>query len=196
MPEAWRDDNENDTYDSGELFIDSNSDGVHSSENGLFNGPQCQGDNCASSPFVTIRKSVVLITASSNAYYRITNADSSEVLASNFDNTATGASISVPRGDSVRLNFEVSDTAFQTMPFQTNINVSSSVGDLLGGADIEVANTRGTNDPDGFGGNSFQLTLSNNLSADATESEIGDISLSIVSPDNVTTGTSIVVTLE
>ena len=77
MSEAWRDDNENNTYESGEIFLDFNNDQSFTSEDILFNGPQCQGDMCTTTNSLHVRKALTLIMSGSAASYRL------------FDNTTT-----------------------------------------------------------------------------------------------------------
>ena len=199
MSEAWVDNNENRAYDSGEQFIDAvNSDdtslNIFNAADGLFNGPQCQGTNCASSEnnSIIVRKSIVLITSSSGAKYRITDNGTDEVYRSNFDGTATGNNIVIPRGDSLSLQIELSDTADQTLPVGTSIGISSSGATLIGTDAITVLNTIGTSDPDGYGGLDFNIQLFHEL-ADA---DTGELNLSVTSPSGVITSITIPVILQ
>lgn len=90
MSEAWRDDNENSVYDAGETFFDFNNGGDFSTADGKFNGPQCQGANCADESMrsIHVRKAMVLVMASSAAEFILTNASGSVV----YQNSLTGAS--------------------------------------------------------------------------------------------------------
>ena len=143
MSEAWRDDNENFAYDDGERFIDFNNDGEFSGPDGLFNGPQCNGSLCAAEGAneIHVRKSLVMVMASSGALY--------ELSAGNivYENNDTGVSIAIPAiadGSSLTFELDVTDTAFQTMPEGTSINVSSSVGSLDGVTSYTVPDTLGS----------------------------------------------------
>ena len=69
MSEAWRDDNENGIYNQGETFIDFDNNNVFADADGLFNGPQCSGDLCATQASINVRKSLVLIMASGASYW-------------------------------------------------------------------------------------------------------------------------------
>jgi len=191
MPEAWRDDNENYSFDSGELFIDSDNSGDYTIEDSLFNGPQCQ-NGCATAKFSTVRKARVLITSSSNALYRLLDS-SSTVLKSNYE-AATNGQISITRGSSAEFTLEMSDTQFQVLSQGTTINISSSVGELVGGGSFAIANTVGSSDPSAPGTTTVSFTIINNLTPD-DDAVSGALSFSAISPSTITTGNSIVVNL-
>lgn len=149
MSESWRDDNENSVYDNGETFIDFNDDGSFSAADSLFNGPQCQGANCADEAMrnIHVRKSTVLVMASSSAELRLTNGSSTIV----YQDSLTGASIplnDVPNGGSQEFNFYFADTGIpnQTMGFGTTVDVSISAGSLQGQTSLTVGN----NNHEGF----------------------------------------------
>ena len=76
--EAWRDDNENNVRDSFEVFIDYNGDQAFNVADGLFNGPQCNsatGCGTGQARTLHVRKAIVLITATSDALWRVYNGD-------------------------------------------------------------------------------------------------------------------------
>ena len=192
MPEAWRDDNENYTYDVGEVFIDSNNNGIRDIENDLFNGPQCEGTPCADANFITIRKAVRLITSSSRAYIRIVDS-SNNVVFQNYG-TTTSSNIVLARGDSETFTLEVSDTRFQTMPFETGIDLNVSVGDSVGTGSFTVGNTIGSTDPNIPGTFYRSFTIINNLTVD-DEAQIGGLEFSVVTPSGFESSGSLVVQL-
>lgn len=143
MSEAWRDDDENSLYDDGETFIDFNGDGDASPADGLFNGPQCQGDNCAEEAMqsIHVRKALVLVMASSAAETILTNEDGSIV----YQNSLTTDDVSlpdVPNGGRQEFNFYFADTATpnQTMPLGTNVSISISDGEIKGNTEFTVSN--------------------------------------------------------
>jgi len=143
MSEAWRDDNENSVYDNGETFIDFNNDEDFSNADNLFNGPQCQGSNCANQSIrsIHVRKAIRLIMASSDAEYRLTNSSGSVT----YQNSLTGANAELPdvgNGDSQAFSFYFADTGIpsQTMPLGTTVNISSSAGTLQGLTSFTVTN--------------------------------------------------------
>jgi len=145
MSEAWRDDNENDQYDSGEKFIDFNNDEAFSSPDGLFNGPQCDGTLCApeGANEIHVRKSLIMIMSSSNALYILENSDTGADYENN--NTSTSAPLpDIADNSSLSLRLIVQDTAQQTMPAGTTISVSASAGTLLGTTSATVPQTRST----------------------------------------------------
>lgn len=144
MSEAWRDDDEDSIYDLGETFLDFNNDGVFSSADGKFNGPQCQGNNCAAEGkrSIHVRKALKLVMASSGAEYKLTNGTGSITYA----NTLTGYNsplTDVANGESQSFIFSFADTGSpnQTMPFGTTVSISLSSGTIQGQLEYTVANT-------------------------------------------------------
>lgn len=149
MSEAWRDDNENSVHDNGETFIDFNNDQSFSAADSLFNGPQCQGANCATENMqsIHIRKALRLVMASSAAEFKLTNGTGNIV----YDDSLTGANAplsDVPNGGSQEFNFYFADTGTpnQTMPFGTTVGVTLSAGTLQGLTSFIVSN----NSQEGF----------------------------------------------
>lgn len=197
MSEAWVDYNENREYDAGERFIDGVTEGASlesfDEADGKFNGPQCEGSLCASagSRSVIVRKAAILIAASSAAHYRISTVNGT-VIASNFDSSANNQDITIARGGEYGLQIEISDTANQTMPMGTTINITASGATLVGQDSITVANTIGTTDPDGYGGLDFDIRLLNELS----EAETGELNIVITTPGGVVTQATLVIDLQ
>jgi len=144
MSEAWRDDNENSRFDTGETFLDFNNDGSFSTADGKFNGPQCQGANCATENMrsIHVRKALKLVMASSAAEYKLTNGTGGTT----YVNSLTGYNTSlpdIPNGGSQVFIFSFADTGSpnQTMPKGTTVNISLSSGTIQGETDYTVANT-------------------------------------------------------
>lgn len=143
MSEAWRDDNENSRYDNGETFIDFNNDHSFSSADSLFNGPQCQGVNCAAVNMrnIHVRKALRLVMASSTPATKLVNSTSGVTYHDSL--TGTNASLAdVPNGGSQGFNFYFADTGTpnQTMPFGTTVDVALSAGTLAGATSLTVGN--------------------------------------------------------
>lgn len=208
MPEAWRDDNENFVHDIGELFLDNSQDGSgggsYSSRDQLFNGPQCERDevsnSCSDQPFATLRKSVVLITSTSTAEFSLKNTRTGEIIRSSFGEPGSN-SIHLHRDESVELQLSVCDTAFQVMPFETEITVIGDVGKLGGATELIVPSTVGGNasgvdindcEPNG---SKLPFTYTNTLSEN-DERVTGTMVLNIKTPRGVETAVAVNVTLE
>ncbi|NMP32152.1 hypothetical protein HII17_11280 [Thalassotalea sp. M1531] len=144
MSEAWRDDNENTLFDGGETFLDYNNDNAFSAQDGLFNGPQCQGDKCAAqgSQAIHVRKALRMVMASSSALYRLVNSSNTGII---YDSNISGDSLtslpSINDGSVLGLTLQFWDTAFQVMPQDTQVSITSSVGELDGITSFTVANT-------------------------------------------------------
>jgi len=178
MSEAWRDDDEDDQYDSGEKFIDFNNDEAFSAADGLFNGPQCEGALCApeGANEIHVRKSLIMIMSSSSALYILENANTG----TDYENNSTNTSVSLPNiadGSSLSLRVVVRDTALQTMPAGTSISVNASAGTLLGTTSATIPQTRATSA-------SLEFIIQNPTDGDP---ETGVLTVSITSPSGVVT---------
>ncbi|GAA0810762.1 Ig-like domain-containing protein [Colwellia asteriadis] len=157
MSEAWRDDNENSIYDSGEIFIDFNNDNQFNSADGLFNGPQCTGTKCANTQAKTIhtRKAIRLVMASSAAEYRLSNSDYSTI----YNDSITNDVADIPAiadGSTQAFNFDFADTGTpnQIMPAGTTVAIELSAGTLSGQTSYLVGNSNRA----GFSNMSFSIT--------------------------------------
>ena len=189
MSEAWRDDNENSIHDNGEIFIDFNNDQSFSSADSLFNGPQCQGTNCAKENMqsIHIRKALRLVMASSSAEFKLTNGTGSIV----YDDSLTGANTplsDVPNGGSQEFNFYFADTGTpnQTMPFGTTVDVTLSAGLLQGLTSFSVSN----NNQEGFSHMNFFV-----VQEAGSEPQTAILTLTITSPNGVITSLNREITL-
>jgi hypothetical protein len=135
--EAWRDDNENNSRDASEIFLDYDDDG--SFDGGIedpervFNGPQCiPGNACGQgiAASLHVRKALVLVMSSSNALMDITDAGNTTIF-SNYQ-SASQPSLSIDSGRSLSFILRFSDTAVQPIASGSTINISSSAGSLAG----------------------------------------------------------------
>lgn len=144
MSEAWRDDDEDSRFDIGETFLDFNNDGSFSSADGKFNGPQCQGTNCAAEGkrSIHVRKALRLVMASSGAEYRLTNGTGGTTYVNSLTNTNTLLA-DVPNGGSQSFIFSFADTGTpnQTMPKDTTVTIALSSGTIQGQLEYTVGNT-------------------------------------------------------
>lgn len=190
MSEAWRDDNENNSYDEGEQFIDSVTSGSSlnnfDTPDGLFNGPQCEGSLCATAEGQTsiiVRKSIRLITSGSAAKYFITDPGQNTTYASGSTTTTSTTSVTLGNGTNLPVRLQLSDSADQTLPVGTTISLSATGATLQGTSAITVANTIGTTDPDGFGGLDFNISLLNEV----TEADNGEFVVTITTPAGIVT---------
>ena len=184
MSEAWRDDNENSVYDEGETFIDFNNDEDFSDADSLFNGPQCEGLNCADESMrsIHVRKALRLVMASSHAEYKLTNNTDNIVYADSLTNISVGLP-DVPNGGSQAFNFSFADTAIpnQTMPFGTTVDITISAGTLQGLTSFTVGN----NSSAGFSKMNFFV-----LQAAGAQPQTAVLTMTITSPNGFVTSTS------
>ncbi|MFD2164893.1 Ig-like domain-containing protein [Thalassotalea euphylliae] len=185
MSEAWRDDNENNAFDAGETFIDFNNDNTFSARDGVFNGPQCEGSLCGAdgATSIHVRKALLMVMASSTALYSLVDGDSDVEYANN--NTGNNVAIpSIADGSVRRFTFNFYDNAvdadgnpfFRAMPKDTQVTVTSSVGDLDGVTSFTVGNA--------LNGHSMSFFVINPADGDA---EVGVLTIEIVAPSGVTT---------
>lgn len=167
MSEAWRDDNENSRFDTGETFLDFNNNGVFSHADGKFNGPQCQGSSCAAEGkrSIHVRKALTLVMASSTAAYKLIG-----------DTT-------VNNGSREKFIFSFADTGSpnQTMPLGTRVEISLSAGTLGGITSFTVGNTSKA----GFDTMAFFIEQEEDA-----EPDIAILTITITSPSGVLTNVS------
>ncbi|QOL24672.1 Ig-like domain-containing protein [Thalassotalea sp. LPB0316] len=175
MTEAWRDDNENGLFDAGETFLDFNNDGSFSIEDGLFNGPQCEGSSCGAqgNQAIHVRRALVMVMASSTALFTLTD--------ENGVNYPTGGTETVV--DTLSFTLDFSDTASQAMPFGTTVTVEASAGTVEGTTNFTV--------PDTLEPHSIEFVIVNPPLDDPA---IGTLTITITSPSGVET--TIVQTLD
>jgi hypothetical protein len=184
MSEAWRDDNENSVYDSGETFLDFNSDETFSDADDKFNGPQCEGAKCAdeNKRSIHVRKAMVLVMASSKALFTLTNSNDSVV----YQSSLTGVSLQladmpdVPNGGNQKFNFDFADTGTpnQNMPFGTTANITLSAGTLQGLTSFTVGN----NNQAGFSNMNFSVNQ-----ATGSQPQTATLTMTITSPNGLIT---------
>jgi hypothetical protein len=184
MSEAWRDDNENSIFDNGETFLDFNNDETFSDADSLFNGPQCQGANCAdeASRSIHVRKAIRLVMASSTAEFRLENSDGSVI----YQNSLTVDNVvlpDVPNGGSQEFNFYFADTGVpnQTMPFGTTVDASISAGSLQGQTSLTVGN----NNNEGFSQMNFFV-----IQETGNDPQTAILTITITSPSGEVTSLS------
>ena len=164
LPEAFRDDNLNGDYDTGETFFDFNIDGLYSPANGLYNGTLCTDDGIidevCTRDLVHVRETIVIAMSGSFAEVDIfdENMDPIEVIClrdlrlgnpgyidANGDgcNDVPGVPApGVPNCDNVG-NFlvRVADTNDNSMPINTTVTATSSLGTMLGTSSYTIDNT-------------------------------------------------------
>lgn len=186
IAEAWRDDNENGVFDVSETFLDFDTSGDYSVANSRFDGPQCQATECGGNG-LHVRRAMVLIMASSGALMSIF--DGATELANNQTGTPADPVLSIPRGSSETLRLVVSDTALQTMPSGTTIEVTSNNGDLAG----EILTTVRSNNRSG--GATLNFVLTNNLLVDQDPID-ATVVATVTSPSGVVSTLTIVISLD
>lgn len=197
LSEAWRDDDEDDIRDESEIFIPFNGNGSFDLADGLFNGPQCNSETLCDSDAASIhiRRSLVLVTSSSEALYRlyadnpndtIATFDSANIFASNDINVTANDSLTdssgryeLAEGSSVVIYIVYYDTAEQVLANGTSLGTINTNGILTQVLD-SVNNTTQREDPE-VPGNVYRISTTFQNTAGVIES-VESRSLVIDSP--------------
>ncbi|MFQ3189402.1 MAG: hypothetical protein ACI936_000526 [Paraglaciecola sp.] len=188
--EAWRDDNENNSRDAAEIFLDYDDDGSFDGDienpERVFNGPQCISGNACGQGIeasLHVRKALVLIMSSSNALMDIIDAGNT-VIFSNYQ-AASQPSLSIDSGRNINLILRFSDTAVQPIASGSTINISSSAGSLAG----QINSIMPNNNRAGAREANFTLTNDADTPVDST------ITATITSPSGIESAVVFQVTL-
>jgi hypothetical protein len=172
LPEAYRDDNENGSHDSGEFFVDYNQNGSYDAADGKFNGILCTHSTlCSTSTKLIVWGQNVLVMSDSYATIAFTYP------------VPPSTSINVS-GGAKTVTFTVGDYAHnQPMPKGTTIAISTDNGKLSGPTSYTVGNTNF----DGPG------TYSISVATDGTSST-GTLTVLVTSPGQAKSYATISVT--
>ncbi|PTA49145.1 hypothetical protein C9I43_00705 [Shewanella morhuae] len=135
LPTAFRDDNENFAYDSGEPYFDNLAAVTYSGADGLFNGPQCVKNLCGLNQAnkTYVRKAVVMVMSGSKAYFTLWQ-DGVKVYEDRkgqniLDNLSAIKPINA--GISGKFTVQFYDDADQIMPSATTLGVTVTEGKLV-----------------------------------------------------------------
>ena len=151
LGEAYQDDNENDSYDFGEDFIDFGiiSNGVRDPASGTYNGSGCTHTTlCDANSSITVRDSLVLVMAEDNPAIAAIGTNG---LSNNICNSQADCSILANYPGSFELiqGTPVSSVTFtiagisneQVLPVGSSINFSSTFAEIISGSSHTVPNT-------------------------------------------------------
>ncbi|MCL1113772.1 Ig-like domain-containing protein [Shewanella basaltis] len=174
LPDAFRDDNESRTYDSGERYFNTKSSDGYQGADSVFNGPQCQGSLCDSTAITTyIRKALVLTMSGSTA----------NIIVRQNGTVINGTGSDIANGSTETFNVQLTDSANQILPAGTTLTVTSTLGDLLfDGYTVPSMNAAG--------GTSTSFTLKNE-----DTSGLSQVTLTATTPKGVVTTQRFFVTL-
>jgi hypothetical protein len=146
---------------------------MHSKQDGLFNGPQCEGDasicviadDNGDNNFITVRKAGVLITSGSTSRVQVYDRDS-ESLIYDSANSDLDDPIVVAASSVRRVQVRITDPLLQMLPHLTGIDISSDP--LIGteGTQLTVNNIGCSADSCGTFVN---YVISNDVTAATTE---------------------------
>jgi hypothetical protein len=178
LGEPFRDDNENNVYDSGEYFLDFNKNGVWDAGDGTFKGITCTGTTCSTTT-LAISASHVIVMSTSAAVVSFVSASGG------FTGNGSGLSIAAAGSGSITIN--VADANGNAMAAGTKVVAS---------ADTSVGTTTQTPSPfvigcnAGLGGQSVGFSVT---AASAAGS--GNITIQVTSPSGTDTIVTIPVTV-
>jgi hypothetical protein len=202
MTEAWRDDNENFTFDSGEKFIDFDNDQIFGVSDGKFNGPQCQGTLCGvgNKASLHVRKALVMVMSGSSANLLLASAtqqdflnptyvhiNGARVYRSNIGGVIENSSLTLAEETFEQFTLYFSDDGLpfgQILPAGTSVTVVASAGTLAGNTTFTLPNSIGGNDPNVYNGNAMSFSLSNpNTVANAGDTTLnGILKITVTTP--------------
>ncbi|MGI2259881.1 Ig-like domain-containing protein [Shewanella sp. GXUN23E] len=181
LPNAFRDDNETGSWESGEPFFNPDGSNQYAPQDDLFNGPQCQGSLCGTGTAnkTYIRKAQVLVMSGSQAFFTLTQ-DGTEIY-----NSASGTIATLPIAANATATFAVRlyDSANQLMPSGSALTISTDLGTLgFNGYTVPKGNA--------LGGSTTTFTLKND-----GDSGQANISLTLTTPSGQQTLETLLLTL-
>lgn len=201
LSEPFLDKNEDGIYqEADESYIDTDGNGAYSQRNGRYDGVNCaENDSLCGSDSVMIRRSIVLVRSSSNANVIVTvseqnnsNCAVGDILYSNRTNQ-TGCGLTTPaigNGGYLRARVYVSDTAGQTMPNETSVNVEADIGEIQGGGEYEFENS--SNDA----GQYSMIQINDDDSAETNPVVPGELTVTVETSAGSTTSVTIPYSLD
>ncbi|CAM3469313.1 Ig-like domain-containing protein [Shewanella violacea] len=189
LPDAFRDDNENFTYDVGEKFFNTGASTSYQAADGKFNGPQCEGSLCGTGQAnkTYIRKALTLTMSGSHAEF-IIEQDGLKV----FDSTdGTDLNLTaIPAGEQSNFEIRFFDDAGQIMPADTSLTISVSTGQL----DFDPYTVLNTTQSGGSL-TSFSITSDIDPLSTGEQAKISNIGIDVTTPKNIKSSLSLTIEL-
>lgn len=187
LPTAFRDDNENFVYDSGERYFDNLASSSYKSVDMKFNGPQCQGTLCGTGQAnkTYVRKAVVMVMSGSNAYFTLWQDDVKVYEDRQGHNILNNLNVltAIPAGQTSVFRVKLYDSADQILPSSTTLNIAGNKGKLVSTA-YTVPKTTNAN------------TSETEFSLKNTGAASGQVELTVKTPSGVETRLKFGVLLE
>ncbi|WP_340678887.1 Ig-like protein, group 1, partial [Paraglaciecola sp.] len=156
--EAWRDDNNDKQWNSGEIFLDYNNNQEFDGADGLFNGSQCiHASLCGQDNASTfnVRRALVLVMSGSDAIIEVHDLAGQQIAINTSDDAST---VNISRGSKAQFVVMVGDINNNAMPAGSNIAISSEAGEIIFNGSSQVIKTSAQQPSE------FAFSLSNNLS--------------------------------
>ena len=140
LPEAFRDDDNDGIFSYGiEEFFDFNSDGLYSQANGKYNGVLCSDLDICTDELVHVRDDIVICMSGSFAVINFYDAFTDQLLP---EPPSVGIDLTGGTEEDIGYFYAiVSDVNGNSMPYDTTINVTSTLGQLEGDTSVTVTNT-------------------------------------------------------
>ncbi|ABZ78367.1 Ig domain protein group 1 domain protein [Shewanella halifaxensis HAW-EB4] len=188
LGDAFRDNNEDGKYDSGEPYFNALASNSYSAADGVFNGPQCTGSLCGGTQAnkTYIRKALVMTMSGSTAHFEIKQ--DGVVIYTSGQQALTPTAI--PAGATSTFAVRFFDSANQIMPAGTTLTTTASKGEL-DASTYEVPNTNS------IGGTTTSFILSNDIDPASVgePAKSSSISINVETPKAVKSGASLTVEL-
>lgn len=142
LGEPFVDADEDGQKDTNELFFDTNNDATYDETgDNKYNGILCvTGQNCSTSRTVHVRRSAVLVMASSSLRYTVYLGNTNIVLVSNVVDDS-GVNYIEFSGKTKSISLVAADSADQPLPAGTTVSFATSVGKISGPSTLIVPNT-------------------------------------------------------
>ena len=139
--EAFNDNNENNTFDAGEFFVDINNNTMHDAvPDGLYNGPGCQHPTlCSTNTATTVRDSAVLVMSENDVIsVALTFADDTGSLGGTFGSVPVDISVNDPTNRTYTILGGVNR---QILPAGTTVTFNTANGRIVGPSTYTIPNT-------------------------------------------------------
>ncbi|WP_051484727.1 Ig-like domain-containing protein [Shewanella waksmanii] len=189
LPDAFRDDDETGLYTDGEKFFNTAGNTEYQTQDGLFNGPQCEGSLCGTGQAnkTYIRKALVMTMSGSHANFIVWQ-DSTKIIDTT-DGTNNPATAIAP-GTSSNFTVQFFDSAGQIMPADSSLSVTASTGTLIFTPFTVPNATRA-------GGNTTGFTVVNDIDPGSSgePSKTSTVGIEVVTPKGNQSQTGFNVTL-
>lgn len=183
LGDAFRDDNENGTYDSGERFFNTSASQSYQTADGKFNGPQCEGTQCgtAQANKTYIRKALIMTMSGSQAHFVISQG-STKIYDESDGTDLRNTLAALAPGATATFTVQFFDSAKQILPSGSVLSVTANQG-TLDANDHTVQNTTRA----GGSTTSFSITSDIDPATPGTVGKTSNITILLTTPKGIET---------